>query len=98
MHFLLTYELVDDYLDRRAEYRDAHLALAWQAVDRGDLLLAGALEDPVDTAALLFEGESAASAEAFANADPYVRNGLVKSWRVRPWKTVVGKMASTPVR
>ncbi|ALS60813.1 MULTISPECIES: YciI-like protein [Pandoraea] len=98
MHYLLTYELVDDYLDRRAEYRDAHLALAWQAVDRGDLLLAGALEDPVDTAALLFEGESAASAEAFANADPYVRNGLVKSWRVRPWKTVVGKMASTPVR
>ncbi|WP_087722257.1 YciI-like protein [Pandoraea sp. PE-S2T-3] len=98
MHYLLTYELVDDYLDRRADYRDAHLALAWQAVDRGDLLLAGALEDPVDTAALLFEGESAASAEAFANADPYVRNGLVKSWRVRPWKTVVGKMASTPVR
>lgn len=98
MHYLLTYELVDDYLDRRAEYRDAHLALAWQAADRGDLLLAGALEDPVDTAALLFEGESAASAEAFANADPYVRNGLVKSWRVRPWKTVVGKMASTPVR
>ncbi|WP_087686608.1 YciI-like protein [Pandoraea sp. PE-S2R-1] len=98
MHYLLTYELVDDYLDRRADYRDAHLALAWQAVDRGDLLLAGALEDPVDTAALLFEGESAASAEAFANADPYVRNGLVKSWCVRPWKTVVGKMASTPVR
>ncbi|VVE24101.1 hypothetical protein PIN31115_03295 [Pandoraea iniqua] len=98
MHYLLTYELVDDYLDRRAEYRDAHLALAWQAADRGELLLAGALEDPVDTAALLFEGESAASAEAFANADPYVRNGLVKSWRVRPWKTVVGKMASTPVR
>ncbi|VVE45339.1 hypothetical protein PPN31114_04380 [Pandoraea pneumonica] len=98
MHYLLIYDLVDDYLDRRAEFRDAHLALAWQAADRGDLLLAGALEDPVDTAALLFEGESAASAEAFANADPYVRNGLVKSWRVRPWKTVVGKLASTPVR
>lgn len=97
MHYLLIYDLVDDYLDRRAEFRDAHLALAWQAADRGDLVLAGALEDPTDTAALLFEGESAASAEAFANADPYVQNGLVKSWRVRPWKTVVGKLASTPV-
>ncbi len=98
MHYLLTYELVDDYLDRRGRYRDAHLALAWAAADRGELLLAGALESPVDTAALLFEGESPAAAEAFANADPYVVNGLVKSWRVRPWKTVVGKSASTPVR
>ncbi|MGC7405873.1 YciI-like protein [Pandoraea pneumonica] len=98
MHYLLIYDLVDDYLDRRAEFRDAHLALAWQAADRGDLVLAGALEDPTDTAALLFEGDSASSAEAFANADPYVQNGLVKSWRVRPWKTVVGKLASTPAR
>lgn len=98
MHYLLTYDLVDDYLDRRAQYRDAHLALAWQAADRGELVLAGALESPVDTAALLFEGESPAVAEAFAKADPYVANGLVKAWRVRPWKTVVGKLASSPVR
>ncbi|AJC19456.1 YciI-like protein [Pandoraea pulmonicola] len=98
MHYLLTYDLVDDYLDRRGQYRDAHLALAWQAAERGELLLAGALESPVDAAALLFEGDSPAAAEAFAKADPYVVNGLVKSWRVRPWKTVVGKTASSPVR
>ncbi|EON11020.1 MULTISPECIES: YciI-like protein [Pandoraea] len=98
MHYLLTYDLVDDYLERRAQYRNAHLALAWQAADRGELLLAGALESPVDAAALLFEGESPAAAEAFAKADPYVVNGLVKAWRVRPWKTVVGKTASSPVR
>jgi uncharacterized protein YciI len=98
MHYLLTYDLVDDYLDRRGQYRDAHLALAWQASERGELLLAGALESPVDAAALLFEGDSPAAAEAFAKADPYVVNGLVKSWRVRPWKTVVGKTASSPVR
>ncbi|VVE30919.1 YciI-like protein [Pandoraea terrigena] len=98
MHYLLTYDLVDDYLERRAQYRDAHLALAWQAADHGELLLAGALESPVDAAALLFEGESPAAAEAFAKADPYVVNGLVKAWRVRPWKTVVGKAASSPVR
>ncbi|VVE88819.1 YciI-like protein [Pandoraea bronchicola] len=98
MHYLLTYDLVDDYLERRGAYRDAHLALAWQAADRGELVLAGALESPVDTAALLFEGESPAAAEAFAKSDPYVVNGLVKAWRVRPWKTVVGKTASSPVR
>ncbi|MDM8358779.1 YciI-like protein [Pandoraea communis] len=98
MHYLLTYDLADDYLERRAQYRNAHLALAWQAADRGELLLAGALESPVDAAVLLFEGESPAAAEAFAKADPYVVNGLVKAWRVRPWKTVVGKTASSPVR
>ncbi|CAG9198154.1 YCII domain-containing protein [Paraburkholderia tropica] len=98
MHYLLKYELVDDYLDRRGEYRDEHLRLAWAAAERGELLLAGAVAEPTDTALLLFQGDSPAAAEAFAQADPYVRAGLVKSWRVRPWQTVVGEQASKPVR
>jgi uncharacterized protein len=98
MHWLLMYELVDDYLERRAVHRDAHLALAWAASGRGELLLAGAVADPVDSALLLFESESPAAAEAFARADPYVRAGLVRSWRVRPWQTVVGEQAANPVR
>jgi uncharacterized protein len=98
MHYLLMYELADDYLDRRAEHRSAHLALAWAASERGELLLAGAIADPVDNALLLFQGDSPAAAEAFARADPYVQAGLVKAWRVRPWQTVVGDQASSPVR
>jgi uncharacterized protein len=98
MHYLLMYELADDYLDRRAEHRSAHLALAWAAAERGELLLAGAIADPVDNALLLFQGDSPAAAEAFARADPYVQAGLVKAWRVRPWQTVVGEQASSPVR
>ena len=98
MHYLLMYELADDYLERRPEHRGAHLKLAWAAVERGELLLAGAVADPVDNALLLFQGDSAAAAEAFARADPYVRSGLVKNWRVRPWQTVVGEQASNPVR
>jgi uncharacterized protein len=98
MHYLLMYELADDYLDRRAEHRSAHLALAWAASERGELLLAGAIADPVDNALLLFQGDSPAAAEAFARADPYVQAGLVRSWRVRPWQTVVGEHASNPVR
>lgn len=58
----------------------------------------GPLADPADGAVLLFQGDSPAVAERFAAADPYVQNGLVKSWRVRPWTTVVGKDASTPVQ
>ncbi len=98
MHYLLMYELADDYLDRRAEHRSAHLALAWAAAQRGELLLAGAIADPVDHALLLFQGDSPRAAEAFARADPYVEAGLVRSWRVRPWQTVVGEHASNPVR
>ncbi len=97
-HYMLTYELSQDYMERRAEFREAHLGMAWAARDRGDLFIAGALQDPVDTAILVFKGESGAAAEEFAKNDPYVQNGLVKRWTVRPWATVVGEHASTPVR
>lgn len=98
MHYLLFYEVSPDYLARRAEFRDEHLRLAWQAQERGELVLGGALADPVDGAVLLFKGASAEVAERFARQDPYVQNGLVQSWRVRPWTTVVGADASSPVR
>lgn len=97
-HYLLTYELAPDYLDRRPAHRDLHLKLAWDAADRGELLLAGALADPADRAVLLFAGDGPEVAEAFAHADPYVANGLVRRWEVRPWTTVVGEDAATPVR
>jgi uncharacterized protein YciI len=98
MHYLLLYDLAPDYLSRRSDFRGAHLKLAWEACERGELLLAGALADPADAAMLLFKGESPDAAERFARADPYVLNGLVRKWRVRPWTTVVGEMAATPVR
>ena len=98
MHYLLFYEVSADYLDRRAQYRDAHLAKAWQASASGELILGGALGDPVDGAALLFNGDSPQTAEDFAKTDPYVLNGLVKRWYVRPWNTVVGEAAENPLR
>lgn len=97
-HFLLFCELAPDYLERRPQFRAEHLALAWQASDRGELVLAGALGDPVDTSLLLFQGDSPQVAERFAAVDPYVKNGLVARWRVRPWTTVVGKDAASPVK
>jgi uncharacterized protein YciI len=96
-HFLLFYDVVADYVERRAAFRAGHLALARAASERGELVLGGALADPVDGAVLLFRGDSPAVAERFAAADPYVTNGLVTRWRVRPWTTVVGPQAATPV-
>jgi hypothetical protein len=97
MHYLLIYDVVPDYVERRAAYRAEHLALARAAVERGELLAGGALADPVDGAMLLFQGDSPAVAEAFAHADPYVKNGIVTRWRVRKWTTVVGPLAAEPV-
>ena len=98
MHYLLIYEAASDYLKRRAQIREEHLKLAWQAHERGDLVLGGAVGDPADGAILLFQGSSPQAAEDFARKDPYVHHGLVTSWRVRPWATVVGALAASPVR
>ena len=98
MHYLLFYDVAPGYLKRRGEFRAEHLALAWKACERGELILGGALADPVDSAVLLFQGDSPEVAERFVAADPYVKNGLVTRWRVRPWTTVVGETATSPVR
>jgi len=98
MHYLLFYELAPGYLERRKKYRSEHLQLAWNAHEQGELILGGALNDPVDEALLLFKGETPEAAERFAKEDPYVKNGLVTSWKVRSWSTVVGADANSPVK
>ena len=98
MHYLLIYDLAHDYLERRAEFRSAHLALAWQAQSRGELVLAGALADPADQAILMFNCDTPEPVQRFAATDPYVTHGLVKAFHVRQWNTVVGDDAFTPVK
>jgi len=90
MYYILTYKTVENYVERRAEFRDAHLKYADEYVKRGELILGGALEEPVDSAVLVFKGESTSIAEDFAKNDPYVKNGLIVEWTVRPWNVVVG--------
>jgi uncharacterized protein YciI/heme-degrading monooxygenase HmoA len=98
VHYLLFYEVGEDYVARRAEFRSAHLEKAWQASARGELVLGGALANPVDGAVLLFKGDSPEVAEKFARADPYVTSGTVKRWYVREWTTVAGEGAANPIR
>jgi uncharacterized protein YciI len=89
-YYALCYEVVEDFVARRAPFRDEHLRLARAAHRRGELLLAGALSEPADRALLIFRAPTPAAAEAFARHDPYVTHGLVTRWRVRPWAVVVG--------
>src|SRR5437588_11994937 len=91
MHYLLFYEVGEDYVSRRAEFRDAHLEKAWKASERGELRLGGALANPVDGAVLVFGGDSPEVAEKVARGDPYVTSGLVERWHVRGWASVAGE-------
>lgn len=90
MYYLLLYDVVDGFTERRTPYRDAHLKLARAAADNGELLLAGAFSDPADGAALVFKAADQSVPERFAANDPYVAAGLVMKWTVRKWTVVVG--------
>jgi len=96
-HYLLIYELADDYGERRTRFRAEHLALARAAAERGELLIGGALADPMDQAVLLFDVEDEALIGAFVQADPYVTHGLVCAWRIRRWTTVAGRWAESAI-
>ena len=89
-YFALFYDVVEDYVARRAVFREEHLRLAREAHRRGELVLAGALTDPADRALLVFRAADRSAVEEFARNDPYVRNGLVTRWEVRPWTVVIG--------
>ncbi len=89
MHSLLFYDYVDNVLERRAPLRQEHLALAGEFRERGVLVMAGALAEPVDGAVLVFATDDRSIVEDFAARDPYVREGLVTAWRIRPWNVVI---------
>ena len=90
MYYILFYKTVDDYLERRAKFREEHLKYATEAYHRGELVIAGALDEPADSAVLVFQSHSPAVAEEFAKNDPYNLNGLIVEWSVRPWTVVIG--------
>lgn len=98
MHFLLCYDYAPDYAQRRGQFRDEHLLLAWESQARGEMQLGGAVDDPLDMAVMVFRCDSSAPVEAFVAAAPYVRNAIVTRWRIRRWHTVVGIEASEPTR
>jgi uncharacterized protein YciI len=89
-YFALLYDVVEDFVARRAPFRAEHLGLAGEAHKRGEIVLAGALAEPA-AALIIFHCADKSIAEDFARRDPYVVNGLVKKWTVRPWNVVVGQ-------
>jgi len=89
-YYALFYHVVDDFVSRRSPYRTEHFRLAREANLRGELILAGAMDDPPDSALLVFRTAEKAVVEDFARRDPYVTNRLVTRGEVRPWTVVIG--------
>ncbi|KAF0196697.1 MAG: hypothetical protein FD166_2299 [Bacteroidetes bacterium] len=90
MYYILFYKTVENYIEKRGQFREEHLKLARQANEKGALVMAGAMADPADSAVLIFKGDGPEVAEQFAIMDPYVQNGLIREWEVRPWTVVIG--------
>lgn len=89
-YYALIYHLVDDYITRRAEFRAEHLKLAKESNKRGEMILAGAFSEPADKALLIFRAPDKSVVEDFVSNDPYVKNGLIIKWEIRPWTVVIG--------
>ena len=77
-YFALTYEVVDDFVNKRTPFRPSHLKEVRDSHARGELVMAGALGEPAG-ALLIFRAADRTTAENFAKADPYVKEGLVKT-------------------
>jgi len=90
MHYILFYKYVPNYLEKREPFRAGHLQHLQAAQERGELVMAGSLNDPPDGAAIIFKGDDQSVARAVAVNDPYVQNGVVIEWDIRPWKVVIG--------
>jgi uncharacterized protein YciI len=90
MHYLLFYGFVENIVERRAPYRETHLGLAKAAHARGELLMAGIHGEPTDGAVLIFRADDEKVVTDFVKNDPYMANGLVTEWHIRPWHVAIG--------
>jgi len=90
MYYILFYKTMENYVELRAPFRESHLKLAEQAHKSGALIMAGALDNPANQAVLVFKSDTPEAATQFAKNDPYVKNGLIAEWEVRPWNVVIG--------
>ena len=88
MKYVLTYRAVEDFLPLAQEFGAAHVARLHEFHDRGVLLMVGTFEEPMNGDAMgIFTSREAA--EEFVAGDPFVVNGVVAAWTVRPWYEVL---------
>jgi uncharacterized protein YciI len=97
-HFLLYIDYTDDMPARRGPLVAAHLEHSVDAEKRGELVLGGRLiVDGAPRSLCLIRAKSREAVERHIKADPYYEHGLVKSFQVQEWQTVIGELALEPM-
>ncbi|MCR6713241.1 MAG: YciI family protein [Demequina sp.] len=97
-HYLLRYQYVDGIDAKRGPYRDEHLTRLWAEADAGRVLIAGGAGDPVSEGIIAWSVDDPQLIHEFVKGDPYMTAGLITSYDVVPWRTVVGDAAAEPLR
>jgi uncharacterized protein len=81
---VLFYESADDVASKAPAQFPAHQARLDEFQAAGTLLMVGTFANPQDDGSMaVFTTREAA--EAFAQGDPFVLNGVVRAWRVLEW-------------
>jgi hypothetical protein len=85
MKYVMTMESVPNFGPLADKYFKAHLAYLKDFHERGLVLLMGPFQEPYNGEALgVFPSREAA--EEFVAGDPFVLNGVIKSYTIRPWQ------------
>jgi uncharacterized protein len=86
--YVLLYESAPNVAENAPPHFPAHKERLDEFHERGDLLMVGTFGDPQSQGSMsVFRSREAA--EEFAAADPFVINGVVRSWEVRDWNEVL---------
>jgi uncharacterized protein len=84
--YVLLYETGDDVSENAAQHFPAHRIRLDEFHARGVLLMVGPFADRGGAMGIFTNREAA---EEFAAGDPFVVNGVVRSWLIREWMEVL---------
>ena len=88
MKYVLFYESAEDVRSKAPLNFSAHSARAEEFHARGTLLMIGTFANPQEEGSMaIFITREAA--EEFVRGDPFVLNGVVRSWHIREWNEVL---------
>jgi uncharacterized protein YciI len=88
MKYVVLYESADDVEGRAPAHFPAHKARLDDFHRRGDILMVGTFADPQAQGSMaIFPTRKAA--ESFVAGDPFVLNGVVKSYEIREWREIL---------
>jgi uncharacterized protein YciI len=88
--FILQYEYVENVLEKRAPYREAHLAVFGKQIQDGNVIIGGTIDYPPKGALSIFRNLTSEDIEQIVQQDPYFINGIVTKYTIKPYIAVIG--------